>query len=258
VSTTFDLYVEADSWLHRLDPRTKLAFVVVSAVVLFTLDGPLPMALVLVALHLILLSARVPPARLRWVWGRLWPLNVFIVVLWPLFSPAGAPVLAELGPVRVTLPGLAQGLAVALRLDALAFTGLVLLLTTGQAELVRSLVLLGLPFAWGLTLALGLRYAPTVYELYETVLRAQQARGWTPEAHGLVGRWRAYGPVLVATIIGTLRMADQLAVTMAARGLGAGRERTSLKDVHLGNADWLALAAMAALLAGVVLLRLAR
>jgi energy-coupling factor transport system permease protein len=254
VAPTFELYVETDSWLHRLDPRTKLAFVVLSAAGLLSLGSTTAMAVALTAIHFLLLSARVPLARLRWVWRRLWPLNAMIVALWPLFAPGGAPVLAALGPVRVTWPGLVQGLTVALRLDALAFAGLVLLLTTGQAELVRGLVRLGLPFEWGLTLALGLRYAPTVYELYETVLRAQQARGWTPEARSLIDRWRAYGPVLVATIINTLRMSDQLAVALAARGLGAGRERTSLKDVHFGPADWAALAATGALFAALMLL----
>jgi energy-coupling factor transport system permease protein len=252
---TFELYVETDSWLQRLDPRAKLAFVVLSAVGLFSLNSAMAMAVALAAVHLLLLSAKVPLERLGWVWGRLWLLNALIVILWPLFAWGGAPVLAALGPVQVTVPGLIQGLTVALRLDALAFVGLVLLLTTGQAELVRGLVKLGLPFEWGLTLALGLRYGPTVYELYETVLRAQQARGWTPEGRNLIDRWRAYGPVLVATIIGTLRMADQLAIALAARGLGAGHQRTSFKEVHFHTADWVVLAATGVLFAGMMLLR---
>ena len=45
---------------------------------------------------------------------------------------------------------------------ALAFTIFLWLFTTDQATLVRSLVAIGLPYPWGLTLAIALRYLPTM------------------------------------------------------------------------------------------------
>ena len=47
----FDLYVDRPSWLHRLDPRTKLAFVVFSSVVLLSFGHLFVPAAFLLVVH---------------------------------------------------------------------------------------------------------------------------------------------------------------------------------------------------------------
>ena len=178
MSFAFDLYVDRPSWLHRLDPRTKLAFVVLSSIVLLNSGHPLASAAFLLGIHGILWSGKVPASRLRWAWQRMWPSTLLILVLWPIFYPQGEEVLWQVWRIRSTTQGLWQGLGTALRVDALAFVFLVLLFSTDQTRLVRGLVKLGLPYEWGLTLAIALRYLPTLYGIYTAVSEAQQARGW--------------------------------------------------------------------------------
>lgn len=68
-------------------------------------------------------------------------------------------------------------------------------------------------------------------------------------------RARSYLPILVATIIAALRMADNLGLALAARGLGYPARRTTLHDIQFGATDWLAVVASTLIFAGMVILR---
>jgi energy-coupling factor transport system permease protein len=242
VSQVFDLYLPRDSWLHRLDPRTKLWAVLLAALVGLLFKQIAMLAGLLVLAHLALLSARIPLDRMRWLWARLAPLLVMILILQPFFTPSPGPYLLHLGPLHVAVSGILEGLSFALRAAALAFVVAVLLLTTDPVLLVRGLVKLGLPYPWGLTVGLAIRYLPTTYGLFVTVGEAQQARGWIVGEGNLVKRARSYLPILIATIIAALRLSDNLGMALAARGLGYPARRTALYDVQFVWADWLAVA----------------
>jgi len=247
MSFAFDLYVDRPSWLHRLDPRTKLAFVVVSSFVLLSFSSPFVSAVFLLGIHAMLWSGKVPASRLRWAWQRMWPITFLILVLWPVFYPQGNDVLLQVWRVRITTQGLWQGLSTALRVDALAFAFLVLLFSTDQTRLVRGLVKLGLPYEWGLTLAIALRYLPTLYGIYTAVGEAQQARGWVIGEGGFVQRVKSYLPILVAVIVTALRLADNLSMALAARGFQSGAKRTYLRELKLSLADEVCLSLFAVL-----------
>lgn len=247
MSFAFDLYVDRPSWLHRLDPRTKLAFVIVSSLVLLSFSSPFVSAAFLLGIHAMLWSGKVPASRLRWAWQRMWPTTVLILLLWPIFYPQGNEVLWQVWRIRITTQGLWQGLSTALRVDALAFAFLVLLFSTDQARLVRGLVKLGLPYEWGLTLAIALRYLPTLYGIYTAVSEAQQARGWVIGEGGFVRRIKSYLPILVAVIVTALRLADNLSLALAARGFQPGAKRTHLRELELSTADKVCLSLFAVL-----------
>lgn len=249
------LYLARESWLHRLDPRSKLWGVLLLAMagLIFRHVGILAGLLLLA--HLILLSAGVGLSRLRWVWARLAPLLLMILILQPLFAPGPGPDLLRWGPLRLTAGGLLDGLSFALRASALAFVMAVLLASTDPSALARGLVKLGLPYPWGLTVGLAMRYLPTTYQLFTGIGEAQQARGWIVDRGGFAQRARAYLPILVATIISALRLSDSLGLALAARGLGYPARRTAWRDIRLQWADWLVLAAVTLLFGGLVWLR---
>ncbi|MFO7741894.1 MAG: energy-coupling factor transporter transmembrane component T [Anaerolineae bacterium] len=250
----FELFVSRDSWLHALDPRTKMAFVGASFALLLPSNHLILVLGYLVAVHLFLWTARIPNERIAWLWRQTWPVSLLILLLWPLSNPVGSPVLLEWWRVRITLPGIRQGLLAALRLNALAFAVFVLLLTTDQTAMIQGLVRLGLPFEWGLVLAVGLRALPLLHGMHGTVVDAQRARGWTPQEEGLLRRLRAYGPTLVALVIGALRLTDSLTLALAARGFRPGHERTTRRPLRLRQVDRLCLIAFALLVTILVVL----
>lgn len=255
MSQVFDVYLPGASWLHRLDPRAKLWMVLLAGLVglLFQQIGVLAGLLLLT--QGALLSAGAPWERMRWLWARLLPLLALILILQPLFAPGPGPDLLRLGPLRLTVAGLLAGLSFALRAASLTFVAAGLLLTTEPSELVQGLVKLGLPYPWGLTVGLAIRYLPTTYGLFVAVREAQEARGWILDRGNVIRRARAYVPILVATIISALRLSDQLGLALAARGLGYPARRTTWREIHFSGADWLAVGLATLAFGGMLALR---
>lgn len=237
----FDLYVHADGWLQRLDPRTKIALVLCGVVLTVAVNSVVLLAALLALTHLLLLSSRVPLRQIGWVWRQLARVVIIIVVVWPLFARLPGPVLFSLGPVTVTLTSVLAGLATALRVVGMSLLFFVILFTTRQNDLVRGLVKLGLPFEWGLTLAIALRYIPTFTHAVAQIQEAQAARGWQVARGDLLGRLRGVIPVMVALIINVLRTSDTLGMALAVRGVGSGQRRTVWQDIRFSPWDWLVL-----------------
>lgn len=252
MSQMLDLYLPGESWLHRLDPRVKLwATGLGLATALLLRDLPVLVSW-LVGLHLLLKSGGLSWRRLGTIWRQVALLALLILVLQPWFAPGGQ-VLLALGPLRLTTGGLLSGAVLALRALCMALTIAVLLFTTEQRALVLALVRLGLPYTWGLTLSLTLRFLPALFSLFTAVREAQAARGWVAEGN-LWQRARDYIPVVVAVIIGTLRLSDQLTLALAARGLEGSTRRTVWRDLRMRPADWITLVGVTALFIGTLLM----
>jgi energy-coupling factor transport system permease protein len=255
MSGRFDVYLARDSWLHRLDPRAKLWAALLAGLTGLLFRHLAVLAALLLMVHLGLLAARIPAGRLRWLWARLAPLLLLILVLQPLFAPGPGPDLLRLGPLRLTVAGILEGVSFAVRAAALTFLAALLLLTTDPSRLVQGVVKMGVPYPWGLTVGLAIRYLPTTYGLLVTVREAQQARGWVLEQGNPLQRVRAYVPILVATIIAALRLSDNLGLALAARGLGYPARRTALRDLSFDVLDWAAVILTGLLFGGLLALR---
>jgi len=245
VAINADLYVPGRSWAHRLDPRVKLLFVACFIVLVLVYDNLFFMLSALVLVHLLHFSARVPAARLRFVWKTLLPVALLMALLWTLFYPRGE-ALAAFWIVEITVHALAQGAALGLRILVMAFAVFAWLYTTDQAALVRSLVRVGMPYEWGLVLALALRYIPTFQGSYVLISEAQAARGLELRGAGFA-RVRRMMPIFVAMLVTSLRASEQLGRAIEARALGApGVRRSVLRDIRFRPADYAACLLLAA------------
>jgi energy-coupling factor transport system permease protein len=239
MTAVFDTYVSGDSLLHRLDPRVKLWGLVLGFAMAFGLPGLLAQILMLVSIHVLLLLSQIPWRDLWRFWKQMAMLMVLILVLQPWVQPSGRE-LVSWGPLQLTVGGILDALHIATRSLVVAFLTAGLLFTTNHRSLVLAFVRLGLPYTWGLTISLTLRFLPAIQSLFRAVRNAQAARGWTPRG-GPLKRLREYLPVLVAVMISTLRMSDQLTLALAARGLTSERSRTLWRDLTMQSCDWLIL-----------------
>lgn len=102
---------------------------------------------------------------------------------------------------------------------------------------------LGLPYTWGVTLALTLRYIPTLYAVWERVLDAQRARGLVTAHANPLRAARAYLPALVPVLIQALRTAETLSRALEARAFAApGCRPTVRRPLRFRVSDALGLA----------------
>jgi len=232
---TLFLYLDRDSPVHRLDPRTKLFLMLGSFVVavLFTRPRPL-LALLAIILGYGALGRSL--GNLRRIWGLLISIALVSVVSWSLFVRGTTPLFW-----RISWEGLTFGVASAIKIDGMIISGLVFLSATRIEEMVLGLIRLRVPFQAAFAFSLGIRMVPTIIGTAVTVTEAQRSRGLDFESGGLLARIRTYIPLLVPIFLHTLRNTDQLAKALESRGFGARHERTSLLEIGLHARDMVAL-----------------
>ncbi|MCU0860513.1 MAG: energy-coupling factor transporter transmembrane protein EcfT [Thermoplasmata archaeon] len=250
-----DLYTEGDTFLHRLDPRVKIAAVVLLTVLGFVLTSLASLLVLLAFIFLLLFLARASLDRTMFALKFVLRFMALIIVLWPFFDPAGEPVLATLGPVKITEPAIWRGVTSAVRVGCLATVWYILIFTTSQRDLVRALVKLGVRFDFGLALAIALRFFPTLGFTIDSIKDAQRARGLELDKGGLTKRARNYVAVLVPVIVSSLRTAETLALALQSRAYGARADRTYLRELSMRPADYFALAVVVAILVIPVVMR---
>lgn len=251
MNVAFAVYEPGQSWLHQLDPRVKLlgiGLISVGAVLVSTLP---PLLAILAVAHLLLRSAGIPWRRIGGLWRAIAPFLILILVLWPIFDQSGDTVLLDLGWFTLTLESLGRGLVAAARLAAISFTVSTWLTTTSERQLIQSFVRLGLPYRWGVALAIGLRSIPALAGLYTAVVEAQQSRGLRLDG-SLRHRIQAQIPILVATMVSVIRMSDQTARALDARGFGGTIRPTTLHDLRMRRSDWVITGTMLVIAAALV------
>jgi energy-coupling factor transport system permease protein len=229
------LYLDRDSPVHRLDPRTKLLLMLTSFIiaVFFTQVAPL-LGLLTVLVGYAALARALP--NLRRIWVLLVSIGLVSVVSWAVFARGATPIVWG-----VTWEGLAYGLGAAVKIDAMIISGLVFLSTTKTEEIVVGLIRLRVPFGAAFAFSLAVRMVPTIIGTAVTVTEAQRSRGLDLSGGGIIRRVRTYVPLLVPIFLHTLRNTDQLAKALESRGFGARRERTFLLEIGFHRRDAIAL-----------------
>lgn len=253
-SITLGQYIPGHSFLHRLDPRFKLAGLLILLAALFTARSFTGLALLgLLAVGLAGHSA-VPLSHLLRGIRPIFYIVLFTLVIYALLTPGGV-VLLRLGPVTIESTGLSEGLFVVLRLLLLVWFSLMVTLTTTPLAFteaieffLRPLKLAGLPVSEiALIMTIALRFIPTLMEESQRIMRAQMARGADFESGGFFRRAGNLIPLIVPLFISAFRRADELALAMEARGYRIGARRTRLRRLPVTWHDWVALAFVTAL-----------
>jgi energy-coupling factor transport system permease protein len=237
--------------VHRLDPRTKLALLLISFAAAILPESPAVAGLAagLVLLHLALARAWGELHRCRWL---LLALFLFSLTVWSLIAQGPTPLFW-----RVSYESVAFGFATFLKFGAMMLAGLVLLYTTRVEELFLGLVRLGLPYPVAFAFALALRWVPEVYQTALRVKEAQEVRGLDLQKGGPFARLKRHLPLLVPIFLLTLRRTQTMSWALESRGFQARRRRTYLLELHMAPRDWLVLILGAAVLAGFLALHLA-
>jgi len=243
------LYLDKDSPVHRLDPRTKLFLLAGSflAAVLFTAPGPLLLLLLLLLLYG---AAGRALENLRRVWPLLLSIAAVSAASWAVFAAGSTPLFW-----RVTRESLLYGLGAALKIDGMIVSGLFFLGTTRTEEMVLGLIRLRVPYQAAFAFSLAVRMVPTIIGTAVTVTEAQRSRGLDTEGGGPLRRLKSYVPLLVPIFLHTLRGTDQLARALESRGFGAPRPRTSYLEIGFAPRDVVALTVGTLLLAAFVAIR---
>ena len=243
-------YIPADTFVHRLDPRTKI---ISTLVLLFAVSFTRSLTACTIFLLAILLAARLSQIPLDFVlrpFIRGLPFLLVFLSMSVLFmgwqEPSGV-VLFEWRWIRITSNALLLAALSILRLVSILILVSLPTLTTKITELTHGVESLLQPFRRfglpaqdiALVATIALRFVPILTEELERVIKAQASRG------GAVGklRWRqpvqggkALLPLIVPLFVNSFRRAEEMAVAMEARCYVRGATRTRMFKL---NATWL-------------------
>lgn len=242
--------------LGKANPLSKLgAGLALTLGLLLTVDW------VSAAVALVCELALLPLAglSLRLLLARAWPILVAALVGGygsALLAPKIGAVLLGWGPLLLTEGSLQSGVAIALRGIAIALPGVLLLASTDPTDLADALAQrLKLPHRFVLGALAAMRLVGLLVEEWQNLGMARRARG-AGSGSGALGRFRTSLGQAMALLVQAIRRASRLAVTMEAKGFGAGR-RTWARSSDFSRLDvWVLLGGLlitgAALVAAVV------
>ncbi len=257
---TLGQYYPADSVVHRLDPRVKIVLLIVLIVAIFVAGNLLAYAPVIAFLALVTYLSKVP---VKMMVKGIKPLRFILILTFVLnlFFLQGETPLLNLGFAVITKEALITAVHYSLRLVLLVMISSLLTLTTppivltdGLERLLSPLRVIHFPaHEMAMMMSIALRFIPTLLEEADKIMKAQTARGADFESGNLIARAKAMVPLLVPLFVSAFRRAGDLAMAMEARCYHGGEGRTRLRVLKCERRDYIACAAVAALLALVIL-----
>ena len=258
---TFGQYYPAKSFVHSLDPRTKLLALIAFIVAIFIADTFYGMLLCLILLIVAIAAARVPfGSVLRSVKGII--VIVIITSILNLFFHGGEHLLTpENWVIKIYRESIVFTVFLLLRLMLLVMVSAVLTLTTTPVRLTDGMESLMTPLKWikfpvhelALIMSIALRFIPTLIDETNRIISAQKARGADFESGNIIKRIKAVVPILIPLLISALRRAEELGDAMDARCYSGSKNRTKYKKLTFGWRDLVAVIVFAVLITGVVL-----
>jgi energy-coupling factor transport system permease protein len=244
------LYLDRDTWVHRLDPRTKMLLLVGTFVIAFLFVNPL-YGLAVLALVVFFGAAAKSLINLTRVRFILVMIGLVTVVLWSIFAQGQTPLF-----LFVERESLLYGIGVALRIDATIVAGMIFLSTTRNEEIATGLVRLGLPYRFAFAVSTALRLVPTIAATGSTISQAQRSRGLDLESGNIFQRVRKNTPLLIPVFVSTIRSTNVFSMALESKGFGASTKRTYLLDLAMARRDWVVLTVFVLLLVAAITLRL--
>lgn len=259
---TLGQYYQADSPVHRLDPRVKIVATILYIVSLFLVQDFLGFLVAFAFLEAVIIISKVPR---RFIWKGLKPVILILAftVIINMFMIDGE-VLVKFWIFHITREGLRTAGFMGVRLVLLIIGSSMLTLTTRPIGLTDGIEALLTPFKkvglpaheLAMMMTIALRFIPTLLEETDKIMKAQQARGADFESGNIIRRAKALIPILIPLFISAFRIAQELAFAMEARCYGCGVKRTRMNAMKMGKIDVFGSIVFCCFLAAIILERI--
>jgi energy-coupling factor transport system permease protein len=225
------LYLDKDTFLHRLDPRTKMCVMLCSFIIALSFTS----LYVLAGLSVLVISyglAGKVLSNLKRIWFILVMIFIMSIVLWSLTF--GGPT-KLLGPI--TLEGIEFGIMTGIRFDIMIVSGMIFLSSSKIEEISLGLVKMKLPYRGAFAFSTAIRLVPMIVATSYTIAEAQKSRGLDLESGNIFQRAKKFVPLLVPTLISVIRGTNVFAMALESKGFGYSEERSNYMDIHFRKSD---------------------
>ncbi|MBB6698101.1 energy-coupling factor transporter transmembrane component T family protein [Clostridium algidicarnis] len=244
---TIGQYVPGESFVHKLDPRTKILISLLFIIQLFLIKS---FSGYIFVVAFILATVSVAKLSPTYLYKGLKPVFILIVVtaILNLFMVEGTELVFQWKFIKIYKEGLSTAGFMVLRLIFLIIGTSLLTLTTSPIELTDGIERLLSPFKkiglpaheLAMMMTIALRFIPTLMDETDKIMKAQMARGADFDSGNIINKAKGLIPLLVPLFISSFRRADELAMAMESRCYRGGEGRTRMKQLKMQGIDLVA------------------
>lgn len=240
---TVGQFLPGHSIMHRLDPRTKIVLTFFFIIQVFISKSAISLSFLIALLGVFIACSQVSPGKVFKGVRPMIPVIIFTAVL-NIFYGSGDPVLS-FSIFHITKQGLFTGFTLMVRLTALIAGCSLITYTTSLNTLAAGLEQLLSPFKrfhlkvgeLSMTIAITLRFLPTLADEFDRIIDAQKARGAEFGSGNYIKRIKSYFPVILPLFMSAFRRAFELTNAIECRCYRGGEGRTKMSVLRLSKTD---------------------
>lgn len=240
-------YVPGNSFIHRLDPRSKMIIIFFYVIVVFFANNAWSYGLLTAFATFTIIVTMIPIRYIIKGLTPIWFLILFTFLLHLLLTKEGA-VIYEIGSLKIHHGGVVKGFMIALRFLLLIMMTSLLTLSTTAIEITDAIEALLNPLKrfkfpvheLALMMSIALRFIPTLMQETDKISKAQASRGVDFKSGPIRSRIKAIVPLLVPLFVSAFKRAEDLAMAMEARGYQGGEGRTKIRELKFKTRDFIA------------------
>mgnify|MGYP003295411488 CR=1 FL=1 len=268
-SMVFGRYVNTNTFIHRLDPRTKIFLLILFSVGIFlqftnNITSLMMSVIYLALVFVVMIICRIRILDLFKSLSVMWFMILFLMIIY-IINPVQNPNL----PVAFTIFGrdvywdafVNMGYII-LRLTLLISLAMVLTSSTRPMDMTYA-------FEWymyplkvihfpvheiAMTLSIALRFIPTLLDETNRIMKAQESRGADFKHGSIFKRFGAIISLIIPLFVSAIERSEQLANAMEARGYDPKAKRTRYKVLKGRPCDIVALIVSLLIFGGIVTL----
>ena len=247
---TLGQYYPGESFIHQMDPRTKIACTMIFIAAIFLASSPLSYVVITGFLALTIFYSNIPLKLVVKSIKPLWFILIFTFLI-HIFTTPGQ-MFFTFGIIHASKEGIVYGAYMTLRLvylitfsSLLTYTTSPIVLTDGIEALLMKFHKLGVPaHELAMMMSIALRFIPTLLEETDRIMKAQASRGANFTTGSIMQKAKSMIPVLVPLFVSAFRRADDLATAMEARCYRGGEGRSKMHQLCYTNKDRIGFAAV--------------
>lgn len=258
-------FIPGNSFIHKLDPRSKIFIMILLMVVIFWNVGSFfkfPVYILLSIIIFILL--KVAGISVKTIFKSLKPMMfmmAFLFVINIFVYKEGNP-LFTIGSFTLYDQAIYQTVFIIIRLTLMLAVTTILTTTTKPLDMTYGLEWYMTPLKIirfpaheiAMTISIALRFIPTILEETQRIIKAQKSRGVDLEEGKLREKIGAIISLLIPLLISSFQRSEELSDAMEARGYNPSAKRTRYRLLKFKLVDLISSLISVLLLGGVILL----
>ena len=221
-------YVDNGSWLCKVHPFTKLAYIA-TAISVPLLVGKLSFFAIFIALSLAVLASGRLLKRVVPLIAFSFTILITIFLIHGLFNQSNRNILFSIGPLHFYREGLLYALHIGCNVLNMLLSFAILVLSAKPSELVEELEKRGFSRRMGYIITSVFQIVPQMTGTMNTITDAQRSRGLETEG-SLLTRAKAFLPLISPVVMSSLINTRERAVALEVRGFAAKQKKTYLAD----------------------------